>query len=420
MIETNERILVLAEPELSDALTQSFGQGRPLAVSNPYEALEKLSQRRWNAVVLSVKPAEDDFPGMCRATRRLCGQDNIYAVCAPEDEPQVRPLVGELIEDYFINPPTVADVRRVCGRVTSPGQMSGNYQPTAATSADTMANKFASLIDSTQSVADLENRLAEVMGNYLNRRVWWTDADKISSDTEPILLAAGDVPRVLMTDKAVAGEAYRDEFIETVQQCLPSLMAAAKRAESLHRLAVKDHLTGAYNRRYFYHLTDQILAQAESRKYRVTLLLYDIDDFKRYNDTYGHAAGDEVLKSTAAIMKRITRSHDVVARIGGDEFVVLFWDPHPRAEGSQPPRNAYVLANRFCQLVAKHQFPSLGPEGEGVLTISGGLANFPADGQTCRELLRSADKALRQAKKSGKNNILLVGGQQQQQSNCEQ
>ena len=197
-------------------------------------------------------------------------------------------------------------------------------------------------------------------------------------------------------------------FIASVQKCLPAATAAARRTESLHQLAVTDHLTGAYNRRYFYARTDEVLDEAAAHGLRVTLLLYDIDDFKRYNDRYGHAAGDEILRETAALMKSICREHDVVARIGGDEFAVLFWDA-PRAPGSARLKSAFDLADRFRRTVETLEFRSLGSEAKGVLTISGGLASFPADGKTCRDLLRQADKAIKAAKKSGKNAIKLLG-----------
>jgi diguanylate cyclase (GGDEF)-like protein len=140
--------------------------------------------------------------------------------------------------------------------------------------------------------------------------------------------------------------------------------------------------------------------------------LYDIDDFKRYNDRFGHAAGDEILRETAAMMKQITRRHDVVARIGGDEFAVLFWDTGPtRQPNSQPLQTAYQLADRFRRAVSSHAFQALGPKASGTLTISGGLATFPWDGWTIDQLLRRADEALLSAKANGKNNIHLVGGE---------
>ena len=144
------------------------------------------------------------------------------------------------------------------------------------------------------------------------------------------------------------------------------------------------------------------------------LLLYDIDNFKRYNDTYGHGAGDQILKETAALMRQTTRSQDLVARIGGDEFAVLFWDPHPRSPGSSPPDSAYILADRFRRAVTRHEFPFLGSDATGALTISGGLASFPDDGATCRGLLRAADRGLKKVKETGKNGIRLAGPTREQ------
>jgi len=240
--------------------------------------------------------------------------------------------------------------------------------------------------------------------------VAWVDLEEVPDGAKPLLLAAGDAPRVLVPRAARRSSEATRSYLAAVQAALPALLAAARRTEELHRLAITDHLTGAYNRRYFYRRTEQVLRQAGREGGPVTLLLYDIDDFKRYNDTYGHAAGDEILRDTAALMTRITRSRDLVARIGGDEFAVLFvGGEEPRSPNSQPPENAYALADRFRRAVQAHAFESLGPEATGTLTISGGLAGFPRDGRYVRELLRKADMALREAKASGKNAIHLIG-----------
>ena len=182
-------------------------------------------------------------------------------------------------------------------------------------------------------------------------------------------------------------------------------------AESLHRLAVTDYLTGAYNRRYFYHLTDQILARAAKRGLRASLLLFDIDDFKIYNDRYGHPAGDEVLNETAKLIQSLVRQHDVVARIGGDEFAVIFWDADaPRRKFSEHPRRVDQVTRRFQKAICQHRFPKLADLALGTLTISGGLAAFPWDGQSAEELIAIADHMLLQSKRQGKNVIALGPG----------
>ncbi|MHC4738293.1 MAG: GGDEF domain-containing protein [Planctomycetota bacterium] len=187
----------------------------------------------------------------------------------------------------------------------------------------------------------------------------------------------------------------------------------------LERLATTDELTGLKNRRYIWEFSRQVIERAEKEDGRVTLLIFDIDDFKHYNDVYGHSAGDEILKQAAVVMGRCCRGQDVVGRIGGDEFAVVFWDdPQLRAAGQQSerrsmsaehPKEAIFIAERFRRELGKAELHLLGEEGKGVLTISGGLASFPRDGSTCQQLFQQADRALLEAKHSGKNRIYLVG-----------
>ncbi|UCC22426.1 MAG: GGDEF domain-containing protein [Planctomycetota bacterium] len=191
------------------------------------------------------------------------------------------------------------------------------------------------------------------------------------------------------------------------------------RIKQLEKLATEDDLTGLKNRRYIWEFARQIIEHARKENGRVTLLIFDIDNFKHYNDVYGHSAGDEILKQAAVLMQRSCRAHDVVGRIGGDEFAAVFWDdPRRKALAEQTerrsaavdhPREAIFVAKRFRKELGKAELHLLGPEGKGVLTISGGLASFPRDGSTMQQLFRQADTALLDAKRSGKNRIYLVG-----------
>ncbi len=189
--------------------------------------------------------------------------------------------------------------------------------------------------------------------------------------------------------------------------------------KELEKLATEDELTGLKNRRYIWEFCKQVIERAKQGGGRVTLLVFDIDNFKHYNDVYGHSAGDEILRQAAILMRRCCRPHDVVGRVGGDEFSVIFWN-EPRIQQSGPqaerrsaaadhPKDAIFIAKRLRQELQKTEFDSLGPEGKGVLTISGGLASFPRDGSTVQELFLQADNALLDAKRSGKNRIYLVG-----------
>ncbi len=199
----------------------------------------------------------------------------------------------------------------------------------------------------------------------------------------------------------------------------PAAAGLTARIRQLERLATEDDLTGLKNRRYIWEFSRQIIERAKNEGRRVTLLLFDVDNLKSYNDVYGHLAGDAILKQAGVLMRRCCRQHDVVGRIGGDEFAVVFWDG-PRAKSAGPeserrsptaehPREAICIAKRFQSELRKAEFPLLGPKGRGVLTISGGLASFPRDASTAEELYRQADRALLEAKRSGKDKIYLVG-----------
>lgn len=192
-----------------------------------------------------------------------------------------------------------------------------------------------------------------------------------------------------------------------------------QRLRELERLATEDDLTGLKNRRYVREFCRQILDHADSDHGRVTLLIYDIDDFKHYNDEYGHATGDRILCEAATLMRRCCRGHDVVARIGGDEFAVVFWDdPQQTAVPDQAerrlaqaahPEEPIFIARRFQRELERAELAELGSRGQGILTISGGLARFPQDAGTVEELFEKADMALLESKRSGKNRISLVG-----------
>jgi diguanylate cyclase (GGDEF)-like protein len=196
-------------------------------------------------------------------------------------------------------------------------------------------------------------------------------------------------------------------------------IALLEKISRLEKLATEDDLTGLKNRRYLREFAKQIITRAKKDNGRVTILVFDIDDFKHYNDVYGHAAGDEVLKQASLLIKRCCRRHDAVGRMGGDEFAVVFWDDpqcpqaadggERRSSSADHPQEAIFIAKRFRRELEKTYLRFLGPDGRGVLTISGGLASLNRDGSTPEELFSKADQALLEAKRSGKNRIYLVG-----------
>jgi len=210
-------------------------------------------------------------------------------------------------------------------------------------------------------------------------------------------------------------------LIDPNQQCPPQQLkiealwlahwlALAEQQRQLREAAFTDSLTGAWNRRYFDRYLDTCLRNAVRNRQPVTVLLFDVDNFKRFNDQHGHALGDEILKATVRLLKTCIRPDDRVCRIGGDEFAVVFYEPDgPRETGSNQPTSIFDIARRFQKRVQTEEFRALGCS-PGPLEISGGLATFPWDGRTPAELLAAADRLLIESKGAGKNAIRYGSG----------
>ena len=119
-----------------------------------------------------------------------------------------------------------------------------------------------------------------------------------------------------------------------------------------------------------------------------------------------------ILRDISRLFRQHCRQHDIVARYGGDEFVVVFWDAdEPRVPGSKHPTDVLTVLRRAKEAIHSHAFPKLGPEAQGCITISGGLATFPWDAHDADSLIERADEALLQAKRAGKNRVHIVGRQ---------
>lgn len=192
---------------------------------------------------------------------------------------------------------------------------------------------------------------------------------------------------------------------------LGAWLRLSEQQRALRLAALTDPLTGAWNRRYYERYTDAAIEQARAARRTLTVLFFDIDDFKTYNDRYGYEAGDEILTETVRMMRSVVRPSDRVCRIGGDEFAVVFFEPAgPRRPDSSPPETIYDIATRFQRQICGARFPKLGAEAQGTLTISGGLATYPWDGADAESLRRRAAELARQSKRQGKNVITLGPG----------
>jgi len=165
-------------------------------------------------------------------------------------------------------------------------------------------------------------------------------------------------------------------------------------------MALTDSLTGLYNRRYFETHLQKLLQKSEESKKTLGVLLMDIDHFKSFNDTYGHGVGDDVLKIFAERVKDSLRSFDLVARLGGEEFVVILPDVSEDM--------AHVIAERLRRTIGDVPFVVNAPEGQVTVTTSIGGALIDTVDRT-ELVLERADKALYEAKEGGRNRTVFEG-----------
>ncbi len=167
----------------------------------------------------------------------------------------------------------------------------------------------------------------------------------------------------------------------------------------LAQLAVTDGLTGLYNHRHFHERLTLEVERSQRSGLPLSLLMLDVDHFKQFNDTFGHPAGDEVLRQLARVLADTRRANDVVARYGGEEFAVILVDT--------PKFTAAKVAERVRERINTHDFSEAAPRA-GKVSASIGVATFPDDGADAETLVRSADQALYAAKRAGRNRVVLA------------
>ena len=188
--------------------------------------------------------------------------------------------------------------------------------------------------------------------------------------------------------------------IEDMQDQIRAQFARLEQKQGeLDRLASHDSLTGLHNRRFFLDRLDHALAHAKRTDGQLALLFIDLDNFKTINDDLGHAAGDHVLRTLAQRLKHVVREVDTVARIGGDEFIVLI-DELDDVEGLS------VVAHKALDVLSQ---PVHRGDTDLVLGASIGASRYPHDGETATELIAAADQAMYRAKAGGRMRVCLAG-----------
>lgn len=189
-------------------------------------------------------------------------------------------------------------------------------------------------------------------------------------------------------------------YLSMLSDLLSTMLQAAALFDSNRNGAWVDHLTGVANRFYFLQRFENEIRRTKNYKQNLAVFMFDIDEFKKVNDTYGHHAGDFAIQRLADVVKRNIRSSDLVARFGGDEFIILIT--------STTAERVHAFVEKLRELISASDIKVPGIEAPLRITISGGLAIYPVHGQSSAELLHAADDALYEAKRNGRNRILVA------------
>lgn len=225
---------------------------------------------------------------------------------------------------------------------------------------------------------------------------FWVSVESASSGivTEGILLLEGD--GVFGNAESGYGSARLFAALDQSIQRISITLSSIALREELQKFSYEDALTGLKNRRYFDELFEHESAVALRNDLPLSLLVVDIDHFKRFNDAHGHEAGDRALQTVASTLQRQFRESDIVCRYGGEEFVIIM----PGATSDAAREKACQLCQAVREVPIVHEGRDL-----GVLTVSVGVANWPDGSEKPELILTRADQALYRAKKAGRDRV---------------
>lgn len=423
LISTREQLLVINDPgELARLVRGRYPQFDITVASTYMEGLAALSRQSPRGLLVGVDPTARKLSSVITGLRKAAGpMSRIVLCCLPSGEPAARRVVAAGADDYVIYPPSG-------GELDAALALGGSDVDPRLAQPEAAVPTWRELIALTDVLAGLPdgraammNRLCRLLAETMRTPFVRITIEKDSihagdAKTEPALIEViQSGPAIL--GKIEIGPRHRSPFsaaeaekLRHYSRLIAHLAKAAEQQQEWHRQAMIDDVTQLPNRRCFKQALEPLIRRAAAERFSVTVVMFDLDGFKHFNDVYGHAAGDQVLRELAQLIRRHCRRHDIVARYAGDEFVVAFWDAEePRVAGSKHPTDALAVLRRFQKALESQEFANLGLDSKGRITISGGLATFPWNAQTAEDLIEQADQAMLRAKRDGKNRIYLVG-----------
>ena len=227
---------------------------------------------------------------------------------------------------------------------------------------------------------EFETRLTPSPGKTLEIRMSFCSL-KLSNESEVLQVIARDITR-------------EKEALEKIDRYMKELEVLNKKLE---QLSITDELTRLYNVRHFKSRLKEEHDRAVRYQGKYAVILFDVDNFKHYNDTHGHPAGDQILRLLGQIISENVRSTDIAARYGGEEFVILC--PEANWEG------ALLKAERFRKIIESYPFPHAAQQPLGKVSVSIGVASYPEDADQFQSVVEAADQGLYHSKESGRNRV---------------
>ncbi len=223
------------------------------------------------------------------------------------------------------------------------------------------------------------------------------------------IIVKGATEGLVCLGPRVKKQSYEKQDLEQIS-ILANIIAISITNATLYReveqLSYTDGMTELHNFRYFDLRLHEEVIRHKRNKTGLSLLILDVDNFKNFNDTMGHPAGDEVLRKLAKILRETVRENDIVARYGGEEFAVIL--PQVEKEG------ALILAERIRENIEKTYFEHEEIQPQGKVTVSIGGANLPDDADDYQTLVNRADMALYKAKNTGRNRVVIFSAEDQE------
>ncbi len=223
------------------------------------------------------------------------------------------------------------------------------------------------------------------------------------------IVVKGTTEGLVCLGPRVKKRAYEKQDLEQIS-ILANIIAISITNATLYKeveqLSYTDGMTELHNFRYFDLRLHEEITRHKRNKTGLSLLILDVDNFKNFNDTMGHPAGDEVLRKLARILKETVRENDIVARYGGEEFAVIL--PQVEKDG------AFILAERIRENIEKTYFEHEEIQPLGKVTVSIGGANLPDDADDYQSLVNRADMALYKAKNTGRNRVVIFNSEDQE------